>query len=174
MLCAPTRSLPRKDQLGKRAGPIVRECRLTSLRAYMAAKYVPRSRSAKLCERCGVEIPPSRSGRLRRWCDQWRLRRDSERRYRPTERPCHRCSNLVSVPQGKPGKTVCDQCRREGRDRRDHERPHAQKYGLGRWVGCLTDQPGGADWSVDHCHVFGACARRRLLELQSSNGARGR
>lgn len=151
-----------------------REHRLRSLRAYMAAKYQPRpARPPSSCEACGEAVPAPRSGRLRRWCESCRARKEDvrlRRRQRGTERPCYRCGRNVPERAGKPGKTVCEDCRQDPRtNRQDQERRRTlQRYGINhaeyarllagqseRCAICRTDKPGGRHWSIDHDHVTG-------------------
>lgn len=167
-----------------------RSLRLVTLKEISRRTYVPRApRPDAVCEACGETTPQAKTGPPRRWCSRCRATQEDERtrrRHRPAVRPCCRCGTGVPEQAGKPGITVCEDCRgqRSNEARIANERRRRLKrYGLteegyaallaaqnGRCAGCRTTKPGIKGWCIDHCHETG---RTRSILCSPCNSALG-
>lgn len=158
---------------GAPAGYCGQKCRhdarkAVALRYSASVAYVPKDYPERPCRACGEQFKPWRSNQVN-CSDSCRLAAQAaRRRYGTDPVPCAACE-MVLVDR-KPGRPVCDGCRKDPRaSRPGHEqRRRLRKYGVtqewydatldaqgGRCAICLTDAPGRKGWAIDHCHVGG-------------------
>lgn len=157
---------------GAPAGYCSLECRragrAASVRRYSATVgYAPKDYPERPCRHCGELFKPWRSNQVNcsDICKQ--LGQALRIRYGKGPVPCATCQ--TTLVDRKPGRPVCDSCRKDPRKRPGHEQKRRlRKYGVtqewydatflaqgSRCAICLTTEPGGKGWAIDHCHSGG-------------------
>lgn len=144
------------------------EARKAVGRRYAASvEYVGKDYPERPCGYCGEAFKPWRSNQVNcsDICKQ--LGQASRNRYGKGPVPCAACGS--TLVERKPGRPVCGPCRKDPRERPGHEQKRRlRKYGVtqewydstlsaqgGRCAICLTAEPGGKGWAIDHCHSGG-------------------
>ena len=151
--------------------------------------YKPRApRPPYTCIACGSVEPTQKMGPTPKFCRPCRAKQESQRaarKYVGGNRFCHKCAEPVPGAIGKPGLTVCDNCRVDPRANgyEKERRRTLRKYGItqndfdemlhnqdNRCLICKADDPGNKGWCIDHCHDTGLV---RALLCNACNMALG-
>ena len=179
-ICCGNEFIPRNGMQKTCGLECARQNRLHISREIAKAKYVRVERPSEVaCIICDATFTAFRFGRIPKICPDCEREKQNIRpeRYRPDIRPCHKCGTEVSGQRGRPGVTVCENCRCEKRDperaRLKERRRTLRKYGLTpeqfdamfarqghRCPGCERTEPTAKGWVVDHCHSTG---RNRMI-----------
>lgn len=129
--------------------------------------YVPKDYPEKSCRQCAGMFKPLKTNQV--FCAPLCKQKHSHEKARSAHAGQRRCACGAEVER-KPGKAVCDVCKKDPRANQGEKdrRRTLRKYGVdqnwydatlaaqgGRCAICSTDQPGRPSWSIDHCHSTG-------------------
>lgn len=164
-------------------------CRHAARKATALRYYYGQPRPAgadypeRACRNCGNEFKPIKANQVN--CSDICKQLGQAKRVRYGKGPvsCATCKTVLV--ERKPGRPVCDGCRKDPRkSRADHEqRRRLRRYGVTQeWYDatfeaqdrgcaiCLTVEPGGKGWAIDHCHASG---KARGILCSNCNSALG-